>query len=71
MNIFNKLCLTLLIVGGLNWGLVGIFQFDAVAWLLGGSAGFLARAVYTIVGISALCGIPGLFAKDNTSQSEI
>ena len=35
---FYKICLVLMIVGGINWGLVGLFQFDFVGWLLGGSA---------------------------------
>ena len=38
MQTFYKICLILLIVGGINWGLVGLFQFDFVGWLLGGSA---------------------------------
>ena len=37
MQTFYKICLLLLIVGGVNWGLVGLFQFDLVGWLLGGS----------------------------------
>ncbi|MEG0396737.1 MAG: DUF378 domain-containing protein, partial [Oscillospiraceae bacterium] len=42
MNIFYKCCIILLIVGGVNWGLIGIFGFDAVAWLFGGAATFLS-----------------------------
>ena len=38
MQTFYKICLILMIVGGINWGLVGLFQFDFVGWLLGGSA---------------------------------
>lgn len=49
----DRLALALLIVGGLNWGLVGIFQFDLVAWLFGGSASFISRAVYILVAVSA------------------
>ncbi|VDR36724.1 Domain of uncharacterised function (DUF378) [Alistipes sp. cv1] len=48
-----------MIVGGINWGLVGLFQFDFVGWLLGGSASIWSRIVFTLVGIAALCGIPG------------
>ena len=36
MQTFYKICLILMIVGGINWGLVGLFQFDFVGWLLGG-----------------------------------
>ena len=51
---FDKLALTLNIIGGLNWGLIGLFQFDLVAWLFGGSGSGLSRVVYTLVGLSAL-----------------
>lgn len=37
MNLFFKICLVLVIVGGVNWGLIGLFGFDAVAWLCGGA----------------------------------
>ena len=64
MNIFYKICVILIIIGGINWGLIGLFSFDAVAWLLGGSASLLSRAVYTVVGIAALCAIPSLFGSE-------
>ena len=64
MQTFYKICLILLIVGGINWGLVGLFQFDFVGWLLGGSASIWSRIVFTLVGIAALCGIPGLFSDE-------
>ncbi len=63
MNVLYKICLVLLIVGGLNWGLIGLLNFDLVAWLFGGAQTLLARAVYTIVGVSAICSIPSLFSK--------
>ena len=56
--------IVLMIVGGINWGLVGLFQFDFVGWLLGGSASIWSRIVFTLVGIAALCGIPGLFSDE-------
>ena len=64
MQTFYKICLLLLIVGGVNWGLVGLFQFDLVGWLLGGSMSWLSRTVFIIVGLSSLCLIPGLFMAD-------
>jgi len=54
MKALNLLTLVLLIVGGLNWGLVGIAQFDLVAALFGGQDSALARVVYTLVGLSAV-----------------
>ena len=45
MSVFRKLLLLLAIVGGLNWGIYGIWGFNAVGWLLGGSLNWLARTV--------------------------
>ena len=56
------------IIGGVNWGLIGLFGFDAVAWLLGGSASLLSRTVYTLVGAAALCAIPSLFGDVTRPQ---
>lgn len=64
MKAFYKICLVLLIVGGINWGLVGLFSFNLVGWLLMGSASLLSRIVYVIVGLAALCSIPCLFSTD-------
>ena len=71
MNIFYKICVILIIIGGINWGLIGLFSFDAVAWLLGGSASLLSRAVYTVVGIAALCAIPSLFGSEPQTRRAI
>ena len=54
MKTLNLIALTLVIVGGLNWLLVGAFQFDLVATLFGGGDTPLARIVYCLVGIAAL-----------------
>ena len=54
METFYKVCVILLIIGGVNWGLVGLFSFDAVGWLLGGSASLLSRIVFTVVGVAAV-----------------
>ena len=51
---WDKLALILLIIGGVNWGLVGVFEFDLVAWLFGGAASFISRAIYILVAIAAL-----------------
>lgn len=54
MKTFNTIALTLLIIGGLNWLLVGLFRFDLVASLFGGSDSLLSRLIYTVVGLCAL-----------------
>ncbi len=60
---FDKIALTLLIIGGINWGLVGIFNFDLVAWLFGGTGAILSRAVYILVALSAAWCISLLFRR--------
>ncbi|WP_409298843.1 DUF378 domain-containing protein [Peribacillus sp. SCS-26] len=54
MKTLNTIALILLIVGGLNWLLVGLFQFDLVAAIFGGQDSILARIVYVIVGLCAI-----------------
>ena len=54
MMVFDRIALALSIVGALNWGAVGLFKFDIVAWLCGGQASVAARIIYVVV---ALCGI--------------
>jgi uncharacterized membrane protein YuzA (DUF378 family) len=61
MKPLNLITLILLIVGGLNWGLVGLFNFDLVATLFGAGS-ILARSVYLLVGLSALWQLIPLFA---------
>ena len=60
MRIINTITLILLIVGGLNWGLVGLFGFDLVAGIFGEMSA-LSLIVYTLVGLSALWQIIPLF----------
>ena len=69
MSCFKKILLLLSIVGGINWGIYGIWGFNAVGWLLGGSMSWLSRTVFIIVGLSSLCLIPGLFmAETKTAE---
>jgi uncharacterized protein len=61
MRALNTITLVLLIIGGINWGLVGLAQFDLVAALFGGQDALLARIVYVLVGLSALWQLVPLF----------
>ena len=56
MRIIDKIALALIIIGAINWGLIGLFRFNLVE-LLFGDMTFLARIVYSLVGISGLWGI--------------
>ena len=50
----DTIALILVIIGALNWGSIGLFQFDLVAWIGGGQDGTISRVIYTLV---ALAGI--------------
>ena len=65
----DRIALILLIIGGLNWGSIGIFQFDLVAWIGGGQTGVISRIIYTLVALSALWCISLLF-RDRISAED-
>ncbi|MGN6490118.1 MAG: DUF378 domain-containing protein [Devosia sp.] len=54
MRVLNIITLLLVIIGGINWGLVGAFQFNLVAAIFGGDGSALSRIIYVLVGLSAL-----------------
>ena len=62
--LMDRIALALLIVGGVNWGSVGLFRFDIVAWLFGGQTATVSRVVYTLVGLAALWCVSPLFRSD-------
>ena len=68
-EILDKIALALVVIGGINWGLIGIFRFDLVAWICGGQASVVARIIYTLVGIAALWCISLIF-RDTDKISE-
>lgn len=57
----HRIALVLVIIGALNWGLVGLFQFDLVAYLFGGTAAILSRIVYTLIALGGIWSISALF----------
>ena len=59
----DTLALILAIIGCANWGLVGLFQFDLVAWLFGSSAALGSRIVYGLIGLAALWCVGLLFKR--------
>ncbi len=63
MQTFYKICLILMIVGGINWGLVGLFQFD-LCWLLGGSASIWSAHRVHAGGHRSPVRHPGLFSDE-------
>ena len=66
----DKVALTLSIVGALNWGSIGLFGFDLVAFLFGGQTGTISRVVYTLVGLAGLWCITLLFRETEPMESK-
>ena len=59
----DTIALILSIIGSINWGLVGIFKFDLVAWIFGGQDAVPSRVIYTLVGLAGLWCITLLFRR--------
>ena len=70
MSVFKKILLLLAIIGGINWGIYGIWGFNPVGWLLGGSLSWLSRTVFILVGLASLCLIPSLCMGDSCKGKE-
>jgi uncharacterized membrane protein YuzA (DUF378 family) len=68
-KMLDKICLILSILGSVNWGLVGIFQFDLVAWLFGGQDALVSRIIYTVIALAGIWCISLLF-RDNGRNHE-
>lgn len=67
----DKICLILAIIGGLNWGSIGLFGFDFVAWIFGGQDALLSRIIFTVVGLAAVWCISLLFRSDTETDHEV
>jgi hypothetical protein len=62
VTILQKIALIITIIGAINWGLIGLFDFNLVAWIFNGSDSILSRTIYTLVGITGLINIGLLLA---------
>ena len=67
----DTIALLLSIIGSLNWGLIGLFQFDLVAWICGGQGSLAARIIYTVVGLAAIWCVSLLFRETDESVGEM
>lgn len=66
----DRIALILTIIGALNWGSIGLFKFDVVAWICGGQAATVSRIIYTIVGLCGIWCISLLFRERNEITSK-
>ncbi|MDD6734894.1 MAG: DUF378 domain-containing protein [Clostridiales bacterium] len=70
MTTIDNIALTLVIIGAINWGSIGIFKFDIVSALFGGQDAVLSRIIFTLVGIAGLWAIGMLFKDRNTRDDK-
>ena len=71
MNGIQRVALALTIIGAINWGLIGFFQFDLVAAIFGGQGSILSRIIFGLVGIAGLINIGLLFAPNKEKASNL
>ena len=64
-KMLDRIALILTIIGALNWGSIGIFQFDVVAWICGDQAAVISRIIYTVVALAGLWCISLFFRERN------
>ncbi|MBQ4338828.1 MAG: DUF378 domain-containing protein [Clostridia bacterium] len=65
----DKISLALVIIGALNWGSIGLFQFDLVAWIFGGQGAIISRIVYTVVALAGIWCISLLFRDSRVTEA--
>ncbi|KOS67763.1 hypothetical protein AEA09_03775 [Lysinibacillus contaminans] len=68
MGTVYRIALVLVIIGAINWGLIGFFRFDLVAYLFGGQTAALSRVIYALVGLAGLISIPILMKPLNDDE---
>lgn len=67
--IMDRIALIITIIGALNWGSIGLFQFDIVAWICGGQGALLSRIIYTVVALAGIWCISLVFrARENIEE---
>ncbi len=66
--ILDRIALIISIIGSLNWGAVGLFRFDLVAWICGGADTILARIIYTVVALAGAWCISLLFRSRDKAE---
>ena len=66
----NVLALVMMVVGALNWGSIGLFQFDIVGWIFGGQSAIISRIIYTVVALAGIWCISLLFRENEVLARE-
>ena len=66
----DRIALILVIIGGINWGSIGLFKFDIVGWICGGQDAVISRIIYTLVALAAVWCISLLFKQNEILSSD-
>ncbi|MBR6796472.1 MAG: DUF378 domain-containing protein [Clostridia bacterium] len=66
----DRISLILVIIGALNWGSIGLFKFDIVAWIFGGQAAPVSRVIFTLVALAGLWCISLLFRRETSTEMD-
>ncbi|MBE6804286.1 MAG: DUF378 domain-containing protein [Clostridia bacterium] len=66
----DRISLILVVIGAINWGAIGLFQFDLVAWLFGGQSAIISRIVYTLVALAGIWCLSLLFRHNEILVSD-
>ena len=69
--LMDRIARVLTFIGGINWGSIGLFRFDLVAWLFGGQTATVSRVIYTLVCLSARLCVSLLFRTDAITDEEM
>ena len=69
MAVIDKIALALVIIGALNWGMIGVFSFDLVAWIFG-SMSVVTRVVYTLVALGGIWSVSLLFRNERVPEAD-
>jgi len=64
----DRISLVLVIIGALNWGSIGLFQFDIVSWIFGGQSAIVSRVLYTLVALAGIWCVSLLFRENEVLQ---
>lgn len=66
----DRISLILVIIGAINWGSIGLFQFDIVAWLFGGQGAIISRIIYTVVALAGIWCLSLLFRENEVLSTD-
>ncbi|MBQ2774304.1 MAG: DUF378 domain-containing protein [Clostridia bacterium] len=65
----DRISLILIIIGALNWGSIGLFKFDIVAWICGGQGSIVSRIIYTVIALAGVWCISLLFRENDVLET--